>query len=591
MQLLILISSLLGAFSAIGTCVAATQTGIQYEAVIEGISDSSLRKDLESISETFTLRDRHPPTLNLLRHRAEKDIELFQKLLRAQGYYDAKITIEIEEKTQPTRVAFDIKLGPMYVFKSVEINVSGKAKGLELPTPDQLGLKVGEPARAKPIVDAQDALLNAIKDKGFPFPKIDERRVVVDHRTKDVTVTFDIAPGPAARFGSTSIEGLQSVDRKYVLKKLPWQKGERFNASLLSEYQNRLTATKLFSMVRIDYAEKLDKNGLLPISVELTERKHRSVRAGAAWSSDEGVGGKLSWEHRNLFHNGERLYLGVVASQIDLSVESTFEKPSFLRDDQSLTASFSIADETTDAYDSQNVGGTVIINRNIKENMTLGAGLGFRSSKVTQLDQTQDFQLFYLPAHFDWDTSNNLLDPTRGGRLNVQLAPYYDVAKSNLGFVKGLLIYSHYFKILDKPFVLFAGRIAAGSISGANFEDIPADLRFYAGGGGSIRGYAYQKVGPLVDGDPIGGRSLLEFSAELRFKITETIGFVAFLDGGSAFEATYPNFDETIRWGAGPGFRYYTPIGPLRLDIGFPLNKRPGIDDSYQIYVSIGQAF
>jgi len=589
MQPLVFIFGVLMVFNVVGTCAA--QTGIQYDVVIEGIADDSLRKDLESISDTFSLRGRFPPTLNLLRHRSQKDIELFQKVLRAQGYYDAKITIEIDENAEPARVSFQVSLGPVYVFKSIEIDVSGKAKGLKLPTPDRLGLKAGQPARAKPVVDAEQALLTAMKNKGFPFPKIAERRVVVDHKSRDVTVNFDIDPGPEARFGSTGIEGLQSVEKKYVLDKLPWQKGEKFDASLLSEYQQRLTATKLFSIVRIDYAEKLDKHDLLPVVVKITERKHRSVRAGAAWSSDEGIGGKLTWEHRNLFHNGERLYLGIVASQIDLSVQSAFEKPAFLRDDQSLATSFNIADETTDAYDSQNVDGTLLIDRKIREKMILGAGLGFRSSKVTQLEQTADFQLLYLPAHFDWDRSNNLLDPTSGGRLKVQLAPYYDVAKSNLGFVKGLLVYSHYFKLLDKPFILFAGRIAAGSVSGADFNDIPADLRFYAGGGGSIRGYAYQKVGPLVEGDPIGGRSLLEFSAELRFKVTETIGFVVFLDGGSAFEATYPNFDETIRWGAGPGVRYYTPIGPLRLDIGFPLNKRADIDDSYQIYVSIGQAF
>jgi len=588
-QLFALVSGFLIALNICGPCAA--QTGIQYEVVIEGIADDSLRKDMESISATFSLRERFSPSMNLLRHRSQKDIEQFQKVLRAQGYYGAEIAVAINEYAQPVRVSFQIDPGPVYLFKSIEIKITGRARDLTLPAADRLGLKVGQPALAKSVIDAEEALLTAIKDKGFPFPKVDDRRVVVDHRSKDVTVSLEVDPGPEARFGSTTIEGLQSVEESFVLAKLPWQKGEKFNASLLTEYRKRLTDTKLFSVVRIDYAEHLDEHGLLPMRAQVTERKHRSVRAGAAWSSDEGFGGKLSWEHRNLLEKGERLYLGVIASQIDVSLQSVFEKPSFLRDDQSLVASFNIANETTNAYDSENVSGTVLIDRKIREKMVLGAGLGFRSSKVTQLEQTKDFQLFYLPAHFDWDRSNNLLDPTAGGRLKLQLAPYYDVAKSNLGFVKGLFAYSHYFKLLEKPFVLFAGRIAAGSISGADFEDIPADLRFYAGGGGSIRGYAYQKVGPLVDKDPIGGRSLLEFSAELRFKITETIGFVAFLDGGSAFEDTYPDFSETIRWGAGPGVRYYTPIGPLRLDIGFPLNKRSGVDDPYQIYVSIGQAF
>jgi len=571
--------------------VSIAETGIKYNVEIKGVSESSLVTDLESVSDTFSLREKFPPTMQLLRYRAEKDTEKFTKVLRAQGYYDEKIKVEINEKNQPVKVIFQVNPGPLYTFKTIETQVPGKSKNLQLPSPAQLGLKTGEPAIAKAVINAQETLLGKIKDQGFPFPKIQERRVVVDHRTKNVNVTFDIDTGPSARFGSTEISGLQSVNKDFVLKKLPWHKGEKFDASLLSKFRDNLTATKLFSIVRIDYGEKLGTNGLLPISVEVTERKHRSVRAGAAWSSDEGIGGKIAWEHRNLFHNGERLYLGIVASQIDLSAEAIFEKPYFIRDDQSLAFNFAISNETTDAYDSQNIGGALLINRQIRERMVLGAGLGFRASKVKQLGETQNFELFYLPAQFDWDTSNSLLDPTRGGKLNVKLAPYFDVQKSGPSFTKGFLVYSHYFQILESPFLLFAGRVGVGSIVGASRTDIPADLRFYAGGGGSIRGYAYQRVGPLVGDTPVGGRSVLELSAEFRYKITETIGCVAFVDGGTAYEATYPNFDETIRWGAGPGFRYYTPIGPLRLDIGFPLNKRPGIDSDYQIYVSIGQAF
>jgi translocation and assembly module TamA len=128
-------------------------------------------------------------------------------------------------------------------------------------------------------------------------------------------------------------------------------------------------------------------------------------------------------------------------------------------------------------------------------------------------------------------------------------------------------------------------------MSGAERDEIPADIRFYAGGGGSIRGYAYQSVGPTQNNEPIGGRSLITMSAELRIKITEKMGLVAFVDGGSAFESAFQDFEETLQWGGGLGFRYFTAIGPLRLDVGIPINRRAGIDDSFQIYVSIGQAF
>lgn len=567
------------------------QSGITYTPSIAGVADQSLRRDLESVSNVFKLRERHPPTIRLLQRRAENDTELFQKILRAQGYYDAAIAIQISEEAQPATVTFNINLGPVYPFHAIEINIAGKVEDLRLPTPEELGLHSGSAARSRDILNAQERLLKEIKNQGFPFPKIAERRVVVNHREQHVDVTFEVDPGPLAHFGKTTVEGLKSVKEQLVMDQLPWRQGDQFDAALLTKLHKRLVATRLFSIVRIDYAKELGKDKLLPITVNLTERKHRSVAAGASWSSDEGIGGKISWENRNLFQGGERLYLALDASEIDLSAQARFEKPSFLRKDQTLNVNFDLAYETTDAYDSRNVGSSLIVNRQFKDKMVLGAGGGFRSSRVKQIGTTESFQLVYLPAHFDWDETDDLLDPTRGGRLNLQLAPYYDLAKSDLGFVKGQIVYSHYIQLIESPFVLFAGRVAMGSISGAPFGDIPADLRFYAGGGGSIRGYAYQTVGPLLGKDPIGGRSLAVFSAEFRFKATQTLGFVAFLDGGSAFESTYPSFDETLRWGAGPGFRYYTPIGPLRLDVGFPLNKRPGIDSDYQIYVSIGQAF
>jgi translocation and assembly module TamA len=138
---------------------------------------------------------------------------------------------------------------------------------------------------------------------------------------------------------------------------------------------------------------------------------------------------------------------------------------------------------------------------------------------------------------------------------------------------------------------VLAGRTAVGSIVGEPRSDIPANLRVYAGGGGSVRGFGYQLAGELDDDDkPIGGRSLVELGGEVRVRITESIGVVAFVDAGTVYSSATPDFSETLRVGAGPGLRYFSPIGPLRLDVGFPLNPRDS-DDTWQLYISIGQAF
>jgi translocation and assembly module TamA len=225
--------------------------------------------------------------------------------------------------------------------------------------------------------------------------------------------------------------------------------------------------------------------------------------------------------------------------------------------------------------------------------MTLTSGPAFRASRVEQANTGEEdsFGLVSLPTKFNWDRSDDRLDPTRGGRLWIENEPFVDVFGNDLAFNKSRLEYAHYLKVLETPRVVLAGRSAVGTLFGASRADIPADLRFYAGGGGSVRGFAFQKAGELDDqNDPIGGRSLFEASGEVRVRVTESIGLVAFVDAGAAFTSSLPDFDDELRIGAGPGIRYFSPIGPLRLDVGFPVNPRNS-DDAFQLYISIGQAF
>jgi translocation and assembly module TamA len=572
----------------------AAHSGLDYNVEIKGIADRKLHTVLEEISNTVLLRKERPPsTLPLLRRRVQQDIPRLLKALKAEGYFRASVTADIDTKAKPIRVTFQADPGPAYLLKSVDVQTSGNetVPGLRLPDAKALGLRLGERARARAILDAQEELFFMLKRQGFPFPRIVDRRVVVDHAAGSVEVTFRLEPGPSARFGHTKITGLESVDEGLLRSKIPWQEGDRYNADLLQQVQGRLTATGLFSTVRLTHGKTIDEGGLLDITIAVTERRHRSVEAGVSYKTDEGPGAKISWEHRNLFHRGERLNLSAAVSDFTQAAEGEFRKPEFWREDQSLRLDLRVAKDEPDAYTSRSLRCSVLINRDLSKGVTAGAGLAFKSSDVVQLEYEESFQLLSLPMHFDWDARNDLLDPTRGGRLSLQLAPYYDTAETNLAFVKGLLSTSRYLELLTKPSLVLAGRLAVGAIRVATREAIPADERMYAGGGGSIRGYPFQSVGPLEAGEPVGGRSLLELSTELRWKLTDRFGLVTFLDGGSAFAGTYLDTGEDLYWGAGVGMRYLTPIGPLRLDIGVPLNRRPEVDDSFQVYVSLGQAF
>jgi translocation and assembly module TamA len=399
--------------------------------------------------------------------------------------------------------------------------------------------------------------------------------------------------GPQVRFGAIRVAGVGEVEEDFVEKRLPWRAGELITSERLAEGQRALRETGLFASVRTEIGETPDAQGEVPVVVQVTERKHRSIEVGVRYRSDEGPGGNVAWEHRNFFGRGERVRAELDASPIAGLLALRFRKPDFLTRDLALLSDVELGYEDPKAYDSRWAKTRVALERRFREGMFLTGGLAFRASQVEEANADRDdsFGLVSLPAQFYWDRSDDRLDPTRGGRLVLDNEPFVDVFGNDLAFNKVRLEYAHYLTVLDEPRVVLAGRSAIGSLVGAPRADVPADLRFYAGGGGSVRGFAFQKAGKLDhQNDPIGGRSLFEASGEVRVRLTETIGIAAFVDAGAAFTSTFPDFGDELRIGAGPGIRYFSPIGPLRLDVGFPLNPRDS-DDAFQLYISIGQAF
>jgi translocation and assembly module TamA len=574
--------------------VSAKPSGLDYRVTITGVGDKTLQKSLEDISDTLALRKERPPmTLPMLRRRAEGDISRFLKALRAEGYYGARVTPYMNAEAKPISVVFEVDMGSPYLLKKVEIETARQEEALaaKLPSVQELGFTLGEPGRSRVVLDGEERLLQILKGQGFPFPEIAGRKVTVDHRDHSVAVVFRLEPGPAARFGPTEIRGLESVDKCFVRNKIPWQEGDTFNAELVERAKKGLIRSGLFAMARVDWGERLDVNRQLPITVTVVERPHRSVGAGISYKTDEKLGVKMSWEHRNLFSGGERLGLSAHLSDFTRAAEGTFGRPHFRRRDQDLVVNCRLAEDRPDAYRSRSFRSEAILERGLGKDMMGSAGLGVKASKVEQLDEEKSFELLFLLLGFHWDTSDEPLDPRRGGRLAVQITPYYDGQQTDFAFFKGQASLSRYLELLASPSLVLAGRMAAGVITGASLEGVPADERFYAGGGGSIRGYPYQSVGPLEDGEPLGGRSLLEVSTEMRLKMTERLGLVGFLDGGTAFEQNTPEFGGDLLWGVGLGLRYFTPIGPFRLDVAVPLDKRSDVDDDFQVYVSLQHAF
>ncbi|MBW7907594.1 MAG: BamA/TamA family outer membrane protein [Kiritimatiellae bacterium] len=574
------------AWFALTATLAFADAPYRYEIRFRDVPEWGMRSLLRDSAETYTLRMYPPPTEMLLRRRAERDLPTVTAILRSAGYYSAEPTAQVVT-SPPRRVVFHLNPGPRYRLGDVTVD----AGSVSLPPLNRFGFKRGTSADAASLLAAEEECLAYVRRQGFPFPRWVARNYDPDMAQHRLNAKLVLDPGPAAVWGMTSITGLVRVSEGFVRNELTLPEGERFNPEELSETRNRLIRLSLFSSVNVTPAAALDEERRLPIAIALRERRPRTIAAGVRYATDDGAGARLEWEHRNAHGHGERLRLTVDVGESAISGEGRLALPQFGAPRQQLVLSVRAMDEERDAYDSRNLRALAQLEREWRQTLWARAGVGFQLSDVSQFDEENNYVFLSYPFELDWNTSGNLLDPRHGHRMFAHVEPFVNLEEENRGFLKTVLTLNRYQKLNRERTWVLAGRVTAGSISGQGEDRVPADERFYAGGGSSVRGYAFQTVGPLKDGDPRGGRGLLETSAELRAQVSRALGLVLFLDGGTAFASPSLDDSESLRWGTGLGLRYFTAVGPLRADIGFPLNRRPDFDKRYQFYLSLGQSF
>jgi translocation and assembly module TamA len=581
---------------------------ITYEVAVQGEMPEPLRTLLLPASGAEQLTERPPAGELILRRRAESDLPKLEQALRSEGYYSGSVAFVIEGDTTPqppsdavaalataprARIVFHVTPGPLYKLARVDIEVEGGDADFVAPKPADIGLAVGDPARAQAVLDAEKLLLGRTMKQARPLAALGPRRAVIDHDAQTMEVTLRVTPGPKADFGDIVFAGDTGIDEIFLGRRLPFATGEAFDPELVDKGRTSLVQTNLFSTVRVEIGKELDAEGRIPITYDVSPRLHRSIGGGLGYQTDTGFEVHAFWENRNLLSAGERLRAEATWGQSAQELELTFRKPDIFIPRLALLSEAGLSSIDTDAYESESARAGFGFEYAFTEKLTGTLGVAYRYATIKEEDEEEEtFGLLSFPASIDWDFSNDLLDPSEGGRIKLFGAPYFDTLGTGTRFFKTQLTHSRYFPLLDERRLVLALRGSLGAMDGASRGDIPADERFYAGGGGSVRGIGYQLAGPLDDDDePLGGRSLAEFSVELRSRFTDSIGGVVFLDGGNVFDNAFPDFDDPLRLGTGAGLRYITPIGPLRFDVGVPLDRRGGIDDAYQVYISIGQAF
>jgi translocation and assembly module TamA len=579
-----------------------------YDVTLAATGNAALDKALHDTSSLISLQKSAAVGGFALTERGRQDVARFMTALHSYGYYKAQVALTIDGRpldtpgladtidhapaAPPLPVAVHFDLGPQFHLGHIVIQGAVPADARA-----SLGLAPGQPAMAADVIAAREKLLTAIRDDGYPLATVDLPPATLRPAENALDVDYVATTGPQATFGPITITGLKRMHESYVRRRLLLHTGERFSPAAIETARHDLASIGVFSVVRIEPAAKLDANGQLPLTVDVTERPLHAVDAGIAYSTDLGVNFNLGWHDRNLFGNAEQLNLtaamnlgGNAVTHPGYNFGAQFIKPDFLRRDQSLEIDLGAVKQDLKAYNQTALTQKIALNRKLSAHWIASVGVAAEQEEISQEGVDSHYELVGLPLNLKFDNTDDLFNPTHGIRASFSATPTAAVGSHESGFVILQAAGSTYLDLLGNGRSVLALRALVGEVPGTNTFSLPPDQRFYAGGSATVRGYRYQSVGPLfADRNPTGGTAVSAGTVEFRQRIMGNYGAVAFVDAGQVSANGVP-FSSTWRIGAGVGFRYYTSIGPIRLDVAVPLNKEPG-GDSFELYIGIGQAF
>lgn len=575
--------------------VAHVQILLAYEIQFEGDIPCETAPLLRSSSQLLTLKNAPPATTAGLRHRAEADIPNFIKVLHSQAYYNAHIELSYDFEHDPALVIVNIDAGPIYplagfsIMAAPDTNETFSYASIDLK---DLGVVLGQAARPEDILEAEENALHVMTKLGYPLATIQKRNVIADQSLQAIFVVLEMDSGPSSSFGPTSVTGLCKVKSEFLDKKIKWTEGCLFDPTKLERTQNALEASGLFTTIAITHAEELNENQLLPIFIAVEEGKQRSIGAGISYNTDWGPGVNAEWQHRNLRGMGERLTYKMDLWNHLQEATLSYVKPDYLRPAQDLVWVGELHHETTLGFHESSFSLSRVLERQMDDRTRVSFGGMYKNLRDTHADHNGQYNLLKTPFQLRWSNANNLLDPTQGRTVNLKIIPSVQILHPQFIYCINTLTTTFYYSLTSDQSYVLAQKLMLGTILGSSRRTIPASERFYEGSDTSLRGYRYLTVSPLNDDNkPIGGRSLLIYTAELRMRTSETLGWVAFYDIGNVYADSLPILDHKLLQSLGIGCRYHTPVGPLRLDLAFPLNPRPHLDHRFQVYLSIGQAF
>jgi translocation and assembly module TamA len=591
---------------------------IRYSVVVEGLAAIDLEDRFKTLSALKD--DDQAPNAAVVAARAKEDEGLAVRLMQSLGYYDATATSAIEQlPDQPGRVRATLTAVPGKLYRLGDVAVKA---GPTVP-PDliarEFALKTGDPIDAERVQGAEANLALKLPQQGYAFAEVGQRDILLDEATFTGDYSLPVAIGPRGSFGRIVTQGdpVFEVDHIEVLKR--YRAGQVYDSRKVDDLREALVATSLFSSVAVEPRKtgRPGPDGTEEVDLLVTQNKGpaRTLAGEIGYATGQGLRAEGSWTHRNLFPPEGALIISGVAGTLEQGLGATFRRSNAGQRDRTFSLQALANRSNYQAYEA--FTGTLAARVSYdstpiwQKRFTYAYGVELVGTNEDVFDFTlndrvrRTYFIGALPLFAGFDTSDNLLNPTRGYRLKLNLSPEASIQGGTRPYGRAMIEGTVYYPVSDS--IVIAGRARAGSIFGIARDALAPSRRYYAGGGGSVRGFGYQELGPQTiepnpkfdptdpeEKDPptilrpLGGRSLNEFSIEARYRFGN-FGIVPFLDAGQAYDSTFPKGSD-LRFGAGIGGRFYTNFGPMRLDVATPIGRRPG-EPKIALYLSIGQAF
>ena len=531
----------------------------------------------------------------------ETDLERMRRFYESRGYYEAAITYDLEVDSERSAVTarVSVREGEPVLIGAIDVQVALKTPEQKPPPlPEQLPVKRGEVFRETEYQQAEQVLRNSLLDGGYAHAQ-SERHAEVELAERLARIRYGLRPGPITFFGDTAIKGLQNVEPELIEREIQYEPGEIYSLKKVTETREKLLALDLFGTVRVAPAQTEGTPTTVPMEVEVSEKAYRQIRLALGYGTEDQFRTQLEWRHLNWLGGGRRLSAQLKYSSILIAGATELVQPHFLTPRTQGAMKLSHDQETEETYLRNVTRFSPRVDHRFSPAWTAFLGYRVEYDKLNKIssatrealgDIRRDGIVSGPMAGVVWNTSDDPFNPKKGHVVSLTLDQAGAIWGGQYSFYKITGEAKKYFDIGWST--VFATRLKLGLADAIGAEkNLPLFERFFSGGDKSVRGYGRRRLGPLdSDDDPIGGLSLVEGSLEFRRPLWKELSGALFLDFGQVSRRSFDPPVDNLRFSSGFGLAYSTPVGPVRLDVGFPF-KPPRGDPSWQVHFSIGAYF